>query len=153
MSVQLRMKTKSISGAGAKTYVLVFDKGDEVAVSLLQFAKDNGITAAFFNALGAFQDVTFGWFDREARDYRRIQLTEGMEIMSFVGNLSRSEEDEPRLHAHVVIGKRDGTVHGGHFFQGHVWPTMEMIMTVMEERLIRKVDEETGIPLIDLAAD
>jgi len=144
------MKTKRIASEGTKTYVLVFDKDDEVASHLLQFARDEGITAAFFNALGAFEDVTFGWFDREIEDYKRIELTEGMEVMSFVGNLGIGEQGEPKLHAHVMLGKRDGTVHGGHFFQGHVWPTMEMVLTVMPDRFVRKVDEETGIPLIDL---
>ena len=144
------MKTKRIASEGTKTYVLVFDKDDEVASNLLQFARDEGITAAFFNALGAFEDVTFGWFDREIEDYKRIELTEGMEVMSFVGNLGIGEQGEPKLHAHVMLGKRDGTVHGGHFFQGHVWPTMEMVLTVMPDRFVRKVDDETGIPLIDL---
>ena len=144
------MKTKRIASEGTETFVLVFDKGDEVAATLLQFAQEQGITAAFFNALGAFENVTFGWFDPSIRDYKRIELTEGMEVMSFVGNLALSEQGEPRLHAHVAVGKRDGTVHGGHFFQGHVWPTMEMVLTVMPERFVRKVDEETGIPLIDL---
>ena len=104
------MKTKRIASEGTKTYVLVFDKDDEVASHLLQFARDEGITAAFFNALGAFEDVTFGWFDREIEDYKRIELTEGMEVMSFVGNLGIGEQGEPKLHAHVMLGKRDGVL-------------------------------------------
>jgi predicted DNA-binding protein with PD1-like motif len=147
------MKTKRIASEGTKTYVLVFDKDDEVASKLLQFAKDQGISAAFFNALGGFEDVTFGWFDRELKEYQRIVMRGGMEVLSFVGNLAVSEEGEPRFHAHVVVNKSDGTAHGGHFLEGHVWPTMEMVLTVMPERFVRKVDDETGIPLIDLEHD
>src|SRR6185437_14653961 len=42
-----------------------------------------------------------------------------------------SVKAKPMLHAHVVVGKADGTAHGGHFLGGRVWPTLEMIVTEM----------------------
>jgi predicted DNA-binding protein with PD1-like motif len=144
------MKAKLLSDNGAQTYALVFDKGDEVSAALLQFASEKEISAASFNALGAFRDVTFGWFNPASTAYERIEVSGGIEVMSFVGNLAISEAAEPRLHAHVVVGKSDGTAHGGHFFQGHVWPTLEMFLTVFPEKLIRRLDEESGLALIDL---
>jgi len=62
------------------------------------------------------------------------------------------KDGEPMLHAHVVVGKIDGTAHGGHFLQGRVWPTLEMIVSEMPIHLRRKHDEETGLPLIDLSS-
>jgi predicted DNA-binding protein with PD1-like motif len=56
------------------------------------------------------------------------------------------------LHAHVVVGKADGTAHGGHFLNARVWPTLEMIIFETHARLRRKHDEETGLPLIDLSS-
>lgn len=144
------MKSKLLSDDGARSYALVFDKGDEVFVQLLQFAKEEELFAAHFNALGALSDLTFGWFDPRSKEYKRFEIAEGVEVMSFVGNLATTEAGEYKLHAHVVIGKSDGTAHGGHFFQGHVWPTLEMILVATPERLIRRVDEECGLPLIDL---
>jgi len=141
------MKSKLISDG---TYALVFAKGDEVFTELREFAQREKIFAAHFNALGAFSDLTFGWFDRATNDYKRFEITEGVEVMSFVGNLATTEKGEVRLHAHVVIGKSDGTAHGGHFFEGHVWPTLEMVLTVSTKRLIRTFDEECGLALIDL---
>jgi predicted DNA-binding protein with PD1-like motif len=52
----------------------------------------------------------------------------------------------------VVLGKADGTALGGHFLEGRVWPTLEMIITEMPAHLRRRRDEETGLALIDLAA-
>ena len=141
------MKSKLISDA---TYALVFDKGDEVFTELREFAQREEIFAANFNALGALSDLTFGWFDRGTKDYRRFDITEGVEVMSFVGNLATTEDGELRLHAHVVIGKSDGTAQGGHFFAGHVWPTLEMILNTSPTRLIRSLDEECGLALMDL---
>ena len=144
------MKSKLISDEGARRYALVFDKGDEVFAELLRFAQKEKVSAAHFNALGALSDLTFGWFDPELKEYKRFDIAEGVEVMSFVGNLATTEAGEPKLHAHVVIGKSDGTAHGGHFFQGHVWPTLEMILVAAPVNIVRKIDEECGLPLIDL---
>jgi len=61
------------------------------------------------------------------------------------------KDGDPILHAHVVVGKPDGTANGGHFLQGRVWPTLEMIISETPIHVRRKHDEETGLPLIDLS--
>ena len=143
------MKSKLLSERGEKTFVLVFDKGDEVMAELLAFVRTEKIVSAHFNALGAFSDVTFGFFEKERKDYKRIN-TGQVEVMSLMGNVAATEDGEPKIHAHVVIGKPDGTAHGGHLFEAHVWPTLEMILIQMPESLVRKIDDETGLALIDL---
>ena len=70
--------------------------------------------------------------------------------MSLAGNVAATEDGEPKIHAHVVVGKPDGTAHGGHLFEARVWPTLEMILVQTRESLVRKVDDETGLALIDL---
>lgn len=56
----------------------------------------------------------------------------------------------PTIHAHVVIGKSDGTVHGSHLLEAHVWPTLEVVLTEAPKHLRRQVDAETGLALIGL---
>lgn len=56
------------------------------------------------------------------------------------------------VHAHAVLGKRDGTAHGGHLLEGHVWPTLEVVLTEEPPSLQRKSDLETGLALLDLSA-
>jgi len=53
--------------------------------------------------------------------------------------------DEPKVHAHVVVGKRDGTAHGGHLLEARVRPTLEVIVTESPRHLWRKTDEATGL--------
>jgi uncharacterized protein len=62
------------------------------------------------------------------------------------------KDGKPRLHAHVVVGKSDGTAHGGHFLGGRVWPTLEITLSELPVHLRRRDDAETGLALIELAA-
>jgi predicted DNA-binding protein with PD1-like motif len=60
--------------------------------------------------------------------YDLAPLKEQVEVMSLVGSIALSG-NEPKVHAHVVVGKADGTAHGGHLLEAHVWPTPEVIIT------------------------
>jgi predicted DNA-binding protein with PD1-like motif len=142
------MKSTAI-GEGGTTYVLVFDKGDEVMESLTRFASEQQLSAGHFTAIGAFEDVTLGFLEPETKEYAPIRLDEQVDALSIVGDISL-EGDEPRIHAHVVVGKRDGTAHGGHLLEAHVWPTLEVVLTESPAHLQRTVDPETGLPLIAL---
>lgn len=69
-------------------------------------------------------------------------------MLSLVGDLARGERGEPKLHAHVVIGKSDGTAHGGHLMEAVVRPTLEVILIESPQYLQRQHDPETGLALI-----
>ena len=146
------MKSKLLHDQrGLKTFALVFDKNEEAKESLLRFATENELRGAQVTAIRAFSDVMLGFFDREKKSYQEIPIKEQVEVLSFVGNIIE-KDGKPMLHAHVVIGKPDGTAHGGHFLNGRVWPTLEMIVSEMPVHLRRVRDEETGLPLIDLSS-
>jgi uncharacterized protein len=69
-------------------------------------------------------------------------------VLSLVGDIAL-KDDGPQVHAHVVLGKADGTAHGGHVLEAHVWPTLEVVLTESPKHLHRKFDPETGLALID----
>jgi predicted DNA-binding protein with PD1-like motif len=146
------MKSKLLHDEnGLKTFAVVFDKNDAVTDPLLAFANEHGLSAAQVSAIGAFSEVTLGYFDPQKKTYARIPVTEQVEVLSFLGNLTR-EDGKCKLHAHVVVGKSNGTAHGGHFLEGKVWPTLEMVISETPQHLRRVRDEDTGLALIDLAA-
>ena len=136
---------------GLRTFAIVFDKGDEVRKQLLEFANTNRFADAHLTAIGAFSEVKLGFFDRQQKAYKTIHVNEQVEVLSFSGNIVQ-KDGKPTLHAHVVVGKSDGTAHGGHFLEGRVWPTLEMIVSEMPVHLRRSHDEESGLALINLAA-
>jgi uncharacterized protein len=146
------MKSKLLlDEMGLKTYVLVFDKNDEVREGLLEFANTNRLADAQVSAIGAFSEVLLGYFDRAQKNYKKIPLKEQVEVLSLTGNIVQND-GKPSLHAHIVVGKSDGTAHGGHLLGGRVWPTLEMIVSELPVHLRRSRDEETGLALIRLAA-
>ena len=146
------MKSKLLHEGTEKTFAIIFDKGDEVASGLLDFAKAHSLRGSHFTAIGAFERVTLGFFERTKRDYKKIEFNEQMEVLSFIGDVALKESGEPQVHAHVVIGRRDGTAHGGHLIEARVWPTLEVILVESPRFLRKRHDPETGLALIDPAA-
>lgn len=144
MKVQL-----SHGGGGMRTYVAVLEKGDEAVSVLTEWAAGQGLQGSSLTAIGAFQRATVAYFDRETMSYQKIPVTEQSEVLSLIGNIALAG-DEFKLHAHVVLGRRDGTTLGGHLVEGVVWPTLEVSVTEAPVPLRRTKDEETGLPLIDL---
>ena len=134
---------------GEKTFALVFDTGDEVVSGLLGFAKNHHLNGSHFTAIGAFSDVVVGYFDWETKEYKRIPLPEQVEVLSLVGDIALNQ-GEPQVHAHVVVGKADGTAHGGHLMEAHVRPTLEVVLVESPQHLQRQSDPESGLALIRL---
>lgn len=143
------MKSKLINGAPQRTFAVVFDKGDEVLENLLGFAKEHRLSAADFTGLGALSDAVLGYFDWQKKDYRRIPIDEQVEVLNLTGNIALAD-GEPKLHPHIVLGKADGTAHGGHLLEAHVRPTLEVIVTESPTHLQRRSDPETGLALLKL---
>jgi hypothetical protein len=143
------MKSRVLHADGARTIALVFESGDEPMQGLLEFAKREGLSSGHFTAIGAFADVTLGYFDWERKDYARIPIGEQVEVLSLVGDVAL-EGATPRIHAHVVVGKRDGTAHGGHLLEARVRPTLEVILVQPPGHLTRRFDPRSKLALIDL---
>ncbi len=134
--------------ADERTFLLVFDLGDEVMAVLEQFATEHQITAAHFSAIGAFQNATLGYFDWEQKDYRHIPVKEQVEVVSLLGDVARDERGKPKIHAHVVLGRSDGSASAGHLIKAEVRPTLELVLTDTPAHLQRKYDPTTGLALI-----
>lgn len=145
------MKSKLLNDGPEKTYVLVFGKGDEVVAGLKEFGRQNIPKAAHFTAIGAFERARLGYFDRRAKAYKHIEVSEQTEVLSLIGDFAPNPHD-PGLHAHVVLGLPDGSTRGGHLLEAVVFPTLELVITEEPGYMRRRKDPETGLSLIDLDA-
>jgi uncharacterized protein len=141
------MRAKVIDEVGERTWALVFDVGDEVVSTLSQFASLHQLTAARFTAIGAFSDATLGYFDAEKKAYEKIPVREQVEVLSLIGDVAL-DGGQPKIHAHVVVGKRDGSAHGGHLLEARVRPTLEVMLVESPARLARVYDPDSGLALI-----
>jgi predicted DNA-binding protein with PD1-like motif len=141
------MKSRQIDHS-PKTFILVFETGDELAKGLLEFAEKEKLSAASFKAVGALSSVCLGWFNWESKKYEpSVTLDEQMELLSLIGDVALKDE-KPVVHAHAVIGKKDGTAHGGHLLEAHIRPTCEVILTESPIHLQRQIDQQSGLALI-----
>ena len=130
------------------TYVLIFDTGDEIVSNLKTFAKEHHLAGSSFKAIGALSDAKVGWFNWEMKKYETAaEIHEQIEVLSLIGDIALKDGD-PEIHAHMVVGKRDGTAHGGHLQEAHVRPTLEMILTESPVVLQKRHDPESGLALI-----
>ena len=146
------MKSKLLhTSDGQKTYALIFETGDEVMSTLKAFAQDNRLGGSHFTAIGAFRDVTLGYFDWEKKDYRRTSLDEQVEVVTLAGNIAL-KDGRPKVHAHIVVARENGNAVGGHLLEAHVRPTLEVVVTETPAYLQRREDPETGLALIDLGS-
>jgi len=141
------MHSKVLNEAGERSFALVFETGDEPMSLLERFARENNVTAARFTAIGAFREVVVGYFDWEKKDYLRIPIREQVEVLSLVGDVAIGDNG-PKIHAHVVLGKRDGSAHGGHLLEAKVRPTLEVVLTESPAVLVREHDAASGLALI-----
>lgn len=141
------MRWKMISQGTERSYVLVLSDGDEVVSTIETFAREHGLSASRLSAIGALRDVGLGYFDWDTKKYAPIDFTEQLEVLSLLGDIAL-HKDKPKLHAHVVLGRRDGSTCGGHLLRAIVRPTLELLITEAPAHLRRAFDPESGLPLI-----
>jgi uncharacterized protein len=129
------------------TFVVILEPGEEAMSTLTAFARGQSLTASQVTAIGAFERVVLGYFDRDKRDYQPIPIERQVEVLSLIGDIVGEGEDL-KLHLHVVVGKDDGSAYGGHLMEATVWPTLEVVITETPTHLRRRFDPQTGVALI-----
>ncbi|MEO6814003.1 MAG: PPC domain-containing DNA-binding protein [Ginsengibacter sp.] len=143
------MKYKLLNNDKQKTFAVILESGEEVIEKIMTFAKDQKLSASQFSAIGAFSTTTVGFFDFSIKDYKKISMKEQMEVLALNGDVTLFEK-EYKIHAHEVLGKEDGTAHGGHLLKAIVHPTLEIILTESPAYLKREIDRDSGIALIKI---
>jgi len=143
------MKSKLLDDSTQKTFAVILETGEEAMGALLAFAKEHKVTAGHFTGIGAFSRLVLGYFDWEKKEYLRNTLDEQVEVVSLIGDIAL-EKNQPKIHAHLVAGRRDGRAMGGHFIEGVVRPTLEIVLVESPVYLRREFDPASGIALIKL---
>jgi predicted DNA-binding protein with PD1-like motif len=82
----------------------------------------------------------------------KIEIKEQVELLSLIGDIT-FYKDKHQIHPHVVVGKRDGTAHGGHLLKATVHPTLELIVNESPGYIQRELNKETGLPLIKISSE
>ena len=80
--------------------------------------------------------------------YKEIPVEGRLEVASMIGDIAMFN-GKPVVHTHMVVGLPDGTSRAGHVLEAHVWPTLEVMVTVDPPAMRKSLNPETGLPLID----
>lgn len=131
------------------TYVLRFEEGEVFPGEFLEFLSAHEVKRGSFTGIGALRRTCIAYFDIDKREYLDQEFDEQMEVLALVGNVAL-HEDEPLVHVHVTLGRRDYSVIGGHLREGIVRPTLEVTLHAGREPLQRAVDPKYGLPALDL---
>jgi predicted DNA-binding protein with PD1-like motif len=141
------MKSQTIDHEGQQGHLVVFETDDELMAGLRAFVREHDIRAAHFTGIGALQSARLAYFDWERREYDPIDVDSQVEVLVLAGDVAW-KDDEPVVHAHVVLGRRDGSTIGGHVVEARVRPTLELALTVGDNPFIRRHDSASGIALL-----
>ena len=141
------MKSKAFEPARRRDFLLVLDDGDDVMGSLTAFAQQSGITGASLHGIGAFSRATIAYWNKTTKVYEEIAVDEQVEVLSIAGSLATAGDDI-KVHAHVTLGRRNGSTIGGHLLRATVFPTLEVFITDAGARLVREKDPATGLMLL-----
>ena len=123
--------------------------GDEVISSVRELARMESIPSAFISGLGAVNDVTLAFYDTMTRSYVETRLRQELEVASMTGNIAWLAQ-EPIVHLHGVVSRRDGTTAAGHIMRGIVSVTLEVMVLVQAVRIHRNNVPAVGLNLLDL---
>lgn len=130
---------------GGIYYMGKVPKGSDLGPFLDDFIRGKSIQSGTVGAIGVVERARLGFFDTKAGSYVVTELSEHLEIASFLGNVSL-REDRPSVHAHLVVSDREGRARGGHLLEGTIVHYAEFWIQALEGRpFCRGHDPETNV--------
>ena len=130
------------------TIVARIDKGEEILMQLKEICKKEHIQLANINALGAVGDFTVGLFRTQEKKYESTSHTGDFEIVSLTGTVN-TMNGEYYSHIHMSAANEKNEVYGGHLNAAIVSATCEMVITVIDGIVDRKLDEKIGLNVFE----
>jgi predicted DNA-binding protein with PD1-like motif len=77
------------------------------------------------------------------RSYKPIKIDGPLEIVGCLGNVSKKENGELIIHAHIAVANEQGTMFGGHLLQGcPIDATGELVIVETPDAELKKVYKE-----------
>ncbi|MCK4385890.1 MAG: DNA-binding protein [candidate division Zixibacteria bacterium] len=130
-------------------YLVRLEKGEEVIKTLSSFVEEQNILGGFVFGLGAFKDLTLGYYDSTKKEYIKKFIGDDLEFGNLTGSIAYVE-GKPFVHAHVSAAGSDMKAFCGHLFSATISGTGEFMVIPSESKVERKPDPETGLTLLDL---
>lgn len=130
-----------------RTYIFRLAKGKDLLQQLTEFCQDNQVKCGVISGIGALENATINFYNQAKKKYEKITLTDEQELLALNGNVS-IKDNRPFIHAHVILGDKDGGCKGGHLVLGtKVFSAEIFIQELVGEPKVRKEDKATKLSL------
>jgi predicted DNA-binding protein with PD1-like motif len=133
----------------AEGFLMVLREGDNVISSIENLVKEQQIPSGNFTGIGFAGEVTFGFFDFSRKKFNPKTFNK-VEMGNLTGSVAWSE-GKPSLHIHGVATDDKFNAYGGHILALKVGTgSMEIYVTVNQEKLERKMEQPLGANVLQL---
>lgn len=134
-----------------RTIIVRLAPSEDILESLEGVAAEYDVRGAQISFIGAVAHATLGYFDLKTKSYKTFSFNEDMEVTSGIGNISRLDDGTPIVHAHLVVANERGNSYSGHLMRGCIVSvTIEIVLNIFKQGLLRVTDERTGLNLLSL---
>lgn len=130
-----------------RRFLGALEPGEEVVASILRFADEGDLQGAVFHGIGAVNHARVGFFQPDRKAYDVRELRENLEVVALMGNFAHADGD-PFVHAHIVLGRADLSLIGGHLFEATVSVTLELALDPTQGRMERFHDPRFDLKLL-----
>jgi uncharacterized protein len=132
------MKVKRVNDG----YFIVLEKGEEIVKVLTDFCYQYNVKSGLISGVGGTNNVLIKYYDIEKREYIPKSFSgKNYEIISLNGNISEVD-GKPFVHIHTIIGDSDYRTFGGHLGSAIIGITCEIILTMTDDVINRKLNDE-----------
>ncbi len=131
-------------------FLMVLREGDDVISRIENLAKTENIPSASFTGIGFAADVTFGFYDFNAKKFNPKTFKK-VEMGSLTGSIAWNEKGAS-IHIHGVATDDKFKAFGGHILSMHVGTgSMEIYITVSDKKLERKIEQPLNANVLQLS--
>ena len=121
---------------------------EDVSTQLIKACQKHNVkTAVLISGIGQLKEVKLGYFKKKG-NYSPKFFKKPLEILLLTGNITLLDE-EYISHLHIVVGDENKNAFGGHFIDGKISITAEIVLLKNDIKLNRKINKNTG--LMDLS--
>lgn len=136
-----------VAGRSGNLLLIRLVHGDDLLDGLKSALEVEGVTSGvLLGGVGMLSGAELGYYTGDGK-YDTFEVGEEVELCAVNGNISTFEGDYV-IHMHVTAGRKDGSAVAGHLVSAKVHMTNELAIMVSSTRMVRKVDEDTGLKLL-----
>lgn len=129
-------------------WIVRLNRGERFLQCIEEFCSLHSIKSAWLQGLGGTQWLELGFYDLASQVYEWRQFDQNLELTNVTGNIGVTDAGELRIHAHATCSDSQFNAFGGHVKDFEAAGTIELLISPLEARLQRVLDNQVGLALL-----